>query len=849
MEDNEHVKVERYLANIAKMLATPSEEFGTNQFRTYSKFIASKTLNTICDLFDFKLVNRLYTAPTLRRQDLQLLVHLLKGYQYFLTLRDIIISEQPKSENDDVDEIMKYEFVTQFYHEDGNNLLTLAATHNHLEAVHTLLKIGANVDAKNSLGFTAIELTTDNDITQLLEAFGAKRILWEKSQQQQESLIWEPLDINEARMLETLSQGGALINELQDLAKNFNFVNFTTKSNPVSYIRKKGYMESYKNVNIIWEHFESGTWKEFNENQCEDIAKGKFTKIITLQHQGGTVDLNHFTLKKNNLEYPIRWRPLANTFAKRANVPFEVQSKIAKPLSQIYMTPSMPRQYIQSLSPYSPAEVASSNNHILFKLFNAENISSTMIPDLPVLSSFLIDSTILPAFTYGQLPLPLSTPVIIYCWKNDAGQNEITIQSTNEDAIDLLRKISNNFNLLNYALGSLFHSVIGNMEKMLNTIYSVPVRQGNVELWKIFQDILKQRFISFCKDYLHENKQKLTHYIMENLDYFLLKSPIENEMKDCLMNAIEFTDDACETYCGNKLRAFTSECYQEAIGEQLKAMRNSKRDNEIDTIIKNLVGSIVKQLNIDFNKLSHFTSISEVFIKLCKGNYTILKYASQIADCFLEPRVVLLQGQPGIGKSICLAPLLYATHSDWSILITQPSRLQCKLIYQQISKLVPASRVKCSLFAQVKTPEPPPGGGTFIEVVTEEVLKDRLLRLPDWSIPDVVILDEAHEKTTNMDLAIALLLRRDLNCKLLISSAEIPSNLETLFTIHDIPFSTLNLDAVAPFEVESKEIAKCNPVQLAYQYVQTLKRDEQILCFLSSKHGTIVLSFPIGYFI
>lgn len=142
----------------------------------------------------------------------------------------------------------------------------------------------------------------------------------------------------------------------------------------------------------------------------------------------------------------------------------------------------------------------------------------------------------------------------------------------------------------------------------------------------------------------------------------------------------------------------------------------------------------------------------------------VLAVLPQVAAALDDGRPVVLQSPPGTGKTLLTAPYLLDRSflQGRKILLLEPRRLAARAAARQMAKLFgeePGGTVGYQMRLERKI-----GQSTRIEVLTEGLLAQRLLRDPELNGVGLVIFDEFHERSLNADFGLALAL--DARCAL-----------------------------------------------------------------------------------
>ncbi len=131
---------------------------------------------------------------------------------------------------------------------------------------------------------------------------------------------------------------------------------------------------------------------------------------------------------------------------------------------------------------------------------------------------------------------------------------------------------------------------------------------------------------------------------------------------------------------------------------------------------------------------------------------------SDVAHVLAANRPLVLQAPPGAGKTLLVAPALLdeAWLRGRSILLLEPRRLAARAAARQMARLL-GEEVGQTVGYQVRL-ERRVGPATRIEVLTEGLLTQRLLRDPDLPGVGLILFDEWHERNLAADFGLALAL-------------------------------------------------------------------------------------------
>lgn len=154
----------------------------------------------------------------------------------------------------------------------------------------------------------------------------------------------------------------------------------------------------------------------------------------------------------------------------------------------------------------------------------------------------------------------------------------------------------------------------------------------------------------------------------------------------------------------------------------------------------------------------------------------IAQYADELIDLLTRHQVVIVAGETGSGKSTQLPKLCLAAGRGVSGLIghTQPRRVAARSIAERVAEELGVDvggAVGCTVRFQDRV-----GPDTVIRVMTDGILLAELQRDRDLLRYDTLIIDEAHERSLNIDFLLGTLrqlLPRRPDLKVVITSATI----------------------------------------------------------------------------
>ncbi len=157
----------------------------------------------------------------------------------------------------------------------------------------------------------------------------------------------------------------------------------------------------------------------------------------------------------------------------------------------------------------------------------------------------------------------------------------------------------------------------------------------------------------------------------------------------------------------------------------------------------------------------------------------IAEHAEEIIGLLETHRVVIVAGETGSGKSTQLPKLCLAAGRGRSGMIahTQPRRVAARSIADRVSSELgtePGREVGCTVRFQDRT-----GPDTVVRLMTDGILLAELQRDPELSRYDTVIVDEAHERSLNVDFLLGYLrrlLERRSDLSVVVTSATIDTH-------------------------------------------------------------------------
>ena len=190
----------------------------------------------------------------------------------------------------------------------------------------------------------------------------------------------------------------------------------------------------------------------------------------------------------------------------------------------------------------------------------------------------------------------------------------------------------------------------------------------------------------------------------------------------------------------------------------------------------------------------------------------IAHYADELVDAIRDHQVVVVAGETGSGKSTQLPKLCLRAGRGKAGLIghTQPRRVAARSVADRIATELGVALGSEVGFSVRFTDQV--NADTQIRVMTDGILLAELSRDPDLSRYDTIIVDEAHERSLNIDFILGYLrqlLHRRPELHLIVTSATIDTD---RFSEH---FADHDGNAAPVFTVEGRAY----PVELRYRPV------------------------------
>ncbi|MSP91481.1 MAG: ATP-dependent RNA helicase [Myxococcales bacterium] len=183
------------------------------------------------------------------------------------------------------------------------------------------------------------------------------------------------------------------------------------------------------------------------------------------------------------------------------------------------------------------------------------------------------------------------------------------------------------------------------------------------------------------------------------------------------------------------------------------------------------------------------------------------RYATELVEAVRRNQAVVLTGPTGCGKTTQLPQmLLRAGLTDLRIAVTQPRRIAAVSVAARIAK-EQGVEVGAEVGYTIRFDDRTTHGTTRIQLMTDGILLQIARGSPDFDDYGVIVIDEAHERTLNIDFALGLLreaLTRRADLRVVVSSATLrPETFVQFFEGVGARVPVVHVDA-RPFPVEVK---------------------------------------------
>lgn len=168
-------------------------------------------------------------------------------------------------------------------------------------------------------------------------------------------------------------------------------------------------------------------------------------------------------------------------------------------------------------------------------------------------------------------------------------------------------------------------------------------------------------------------------------------------------------------------------------------------------------------------------------------------------------QIVVVEGSTGCGKTTQIPRMLHHAHPDWTIAVTQPRRIAAVSVAWRI-----AEEEGCQLSQEVGYKirfDDQSGPDSKIIIMTDGILLNEARTDHDLEAYQVIMVDEAHERSLNIDITLGLLFQicqRRPDLRVIISSATLnPGQFQRFFAPLTYEVPLISIDS-KPFPITYK---------------------------------------------
>ncbi|CAF1156177.1 unnamed protein product, partial [Didymodactylos carnosus] len=242
-----------------------------------------------------------------------------------------------------------------------------------------------------------------------------------------------------------------------------------------------------------------------------------------------------------------------------------------------------------------------------------------------------------------------------------------------------------------------------------------------------------------------------------------------------------------------------------------------------------------------YNNIPAFLQRINIYFRCFALQLPLFESSIELLEKIEQKTVVTISTPTGSGKSTLLPALLLASGYD-KIIVTQPRRFPCTQISERVNSTIGEISGWCVSGAQSNSRSP-------ILYLTDGLLKDYLQFNQNFITQQVkfdrrfvIMLDEVHERSVNIDLCIALIIRLlttqpylNHRLKIIISSATLDNAICKKFeSIEQCSVYQFSITMPPLYDVVLHHTTKSILELVLDLYKKCEKSYEQILCFVKS---------------
>ena len=276
--------------------------------------------------------------------------------------------------------------------------------------------------------------------------------------------------------------------------------------------------------------------------------------------------------------------------------------------------------------------------------------------------------------------------------------------------------------------------------------------------------------------------------------------------------------------------------------EKLQGLKKLKPEqghaNKIEKCIKDTVEPLFERLNDEFNNdalsIESIMAAFQAFNILTKTYYElklpIVDHLIEFNKIFRDNQLIVVKTGTGSGKSTVLPPYLVGLGMK-KVMVTQPRRLPCSEIYKRVGSIYGKEMVGYMVAGESQNTS------AQLIYITDGLLKEKLYnKEDDLAKIDVIMLDEIHERSKNIDLILLLLLRalnKYPHLKVILCSATVNDQIMDMFD-KSIKRATFEV-SITSHVVTEHMIDEGKPIlDEVNELSGKLMKENQILVFFSS---------------